>query len=142
MNTTPPQRFGENDIEGKIFFSHYLESKGYDHISIPDAVFCPYDIEAYRNGQRYIFELKNRTVTSTQYGDSIIDSGKYSKLSQLDAKVYIVNFFTDCFHVHKLDSYDERQNHMCQKTNNWDRTKVPRILISYKNKQSTKYEYT
>ena len=141
MDTKPPHTFGEDDKEGKTFFSHYLEERGYDYVSIPDAVFCPYDIEAYKDGVRYIFELKNRPITSTKYGDSIIDSGKYTKLSQLDAKVYVVNFFTDCFHIHKLDSFDEKQNHMCQKTNNWDRTKVPRILISYKNKPTTRYEY-
>ena len=141
MNNLPPHTFSTDDIEGKQYFSQYLKHNGYDHISIPDAIFCPYDIEAYKGGVRYIFELKNRPITSTRYGDSIIDSGKYNKLSKLDADVYIVNFFTDCFHIHRLDSFDEKQNHMCQKTNNWDRTKVARTLISYKNKSTTRYEY-
>lgn len=129
------------DPEGVLWFKSYLESKHFENIHIPEDKFSPYDIEADKDGKHYIFEIKNRSCTSTTWNDSIIESTKFNVLHHLKGEKYVVNLFTDCFHIHNLESEHEEQHHMCQKTNNWNRNKVHKILISYKNTQQSKREY-
>ena len=66
------------DPEGKIFFADYLKSKGFDIVNFGTNYSC-YDIEATYNGETYFFELKKRNNSSTDWGDSIIEKGKYDK---------------------------------------------------------------
>lgn len=133
----------KNDSEGKIFFIDKLEKSGFNNVTTTDQ-YSYYDIEGEWNGIKYYFELKNRPCESTLYNDSIIEKTKYDNLYQLNKEhnsVFIVNFFTDCYHIHHLLSPHTTQNHYCQKTNNWNRTKVPKTLISYMNTNKTRREY-
>lgn len=130
----------KNDPEGKEFFKRYLQSNGFEDINTTSKM-AFYDMYAKKDGITYFFELKYRPITSTQWGDSIIESIKYDKLKTLGDNVYVVNFFTDCFHIHKLDSQYQLQEWMCQKTNNWDRHKVRKVLVSYTNTDKTRRGY-
>lgn len=130
-----------NDTEKKLYFKEYLESQGFTNIDIPSDPYCIYDISGTLDNTEYYYELKVRSVTSTQYGDSIIELSKYNNLKGLQSPVYVVNFFTDCFHIHPLLSEHENQDHYCQKTNNWDRHKIRKVLISYKNTNKSRREY-
>lgn len=134
-------RFNNNDPEGIYWFKEYLERHHFTNINIPDNQYCSFDIEADYRDKHYIFELKNRPCTSTAWNDSIIELSKFNILHHLDGEKYIVNFFTDCWHIHNLESEHEEQHHFCQKTNNWSRNKVRKILISYKNTNKTRREY-
>ena len=130
-----------NDEEGKKFFSSYLESKGLKVLNL-GTQFSSYDIEAEDNdGNHYFFELKLRPIDSKKWGDTIIEKKKYDALDSLDGEEVVVNFFTDCFHVFPLHAEHEEQRHYCQKTNNWDTHKVPKILVSYKNTEKSRREY-
>ena len=130
----------ENDSEGKIYFSNYLKSKGFNIVNFGTEYSC-YDIEATYNGDTYYFELKKRNNSSTDFGDTIIEKGKYEALDKLKGKVYIVNFFTDCFHIFPLHSSHEEQHRFARKTTNWDRTKIHKIFISYPNSDKSRREY-
>lgn len=130
-----------NDPEGKIYFSNYLKSKGFNIVDL-GTEYSRYDIKATYNGNTYYFELKKRTVSSTDWNDSIIEKNKYDALDKLDGKVYIVNLFTDCFHIFPLHSPHEEQNRYARKTTNWDRTKINKIFISYPNSDKSRREYT
>ena len=128
------------DPEGKIFFADYLKSKGFDIVNFGTDYSC-YDIEATHNGETYFFELKKRNNSSTDWGDSIIEKGKYEALDKLDGKVYVVNLFTDCFHIFPLHADHEEQNRYARKTTNWDRTKIHKVFISYPNSDESRREY-
>lgn len=119
-----------NDPEGKRLFGNFLISKGFYNIQTTTE-FCHWDIEAEYEGQKYYFELKYRSVPSTKYGDAIIQQDKYEALKNLP-NCYIVNIYPDNkVAVIPIDAEHEEQQHLCQKTNNWDRTRVPKTLISY-----------
>lgn len=129
------------DPEGKIWFSEWLDKKHFTNITIPTDPHCYYDIEADKDGKHYIFEIKNRPCSSVAWGDSIIELSKFNILKTFSGEKYIVNFFTDCFHLHHLESDHQLQNRFCQRTNNWDRNKIKKVLVSYKNTNKTKHEY-
>ena len=128
------------DPEGKIFFADYLKSKGFDIVNFGTNYSC-YDIEATYNGETYVFELKKRNNASTDWGDSIIEKGKYEALDKLDGQVYLVNLFTDCFPIFPLHADHEEQNRYARKTTNWDRTKIHKVFISYPNSDESRREY-
>lgn len=129
-----------NDPEGLIFFKNYLQNHHFTDIIIPEDEYNSYDIEGVYNGKKYRFEIKLRPIKSTQWNDSIIELYKYNILSVFD-DVYIVNLFTDCFHIHPLRSEHELQTHQAQRTNNWSKDKIKKILVSYKNTNKTMRSY-
>lgn len=129
------------DPEGKIWFSGWLESKHFTNITIPEDQYSPYDISADKDGKHYIFEIKNRPCTSYAYNDNIIELSKFNILHTLAGEKYIINFFTDCFYISGIDDEHELQSHFCQKTNNWNRNKVRKVLVSYKHNELNKRNY-
>lgn len=129
------------DPEGKIWFSGWLESKHFTNITIPEDPHCYYDIEADKGDKHYIFELKSRPCTSYAFNDSIIELQKFNILKQFNGEKYLVTFFTDCFHIHELGSEHTFQDHFAQATNNWNRNKIRKVLVSYKNTNKTRNEY-
>lgn len=144
-----PRDFGANydkqtDPEKKEYFVYWLRKNGYENIVTPKDEYCIYDISATKGGKQYIFELKKRTCLSTDYGDTIISMYKYRMLESFHNagyKVKVVNLFKDCIHIHDWDSPKEFQDHYAQKTNNWNRSKTRKILVSYKNSKDSKYIY-
>lgn len=129
------------DPEGKIWFSGWLESKHFTNITISEDQYSPYDISADKDGKHYIFEIKNRPCTSYAYNDNIIELSKFNILHTLAGEKYIINFFTDCFYISGIDDEHELQSHFCQKTNNWNRNKVRKVLVSYKHNELNKRNY-
>ena len=84
--------------EGKIWFISFLEDRGFTDIIDTDTLsqFTHWDIEGTYRGERYIFELKNRTHPSSKYGDTAINRDKYEYLIHSPYKAILVTFFTDC----------------------------------------------
>lgn len=144
-----PKDFGANydrvdDPEKKGYFEWWLMQNGYKNIATPKDEYNIYDISAEKDGETYIFELKNRDCKSTDFGDTIIELPKYNMLkvfSNTGYKVKIVNFFEDCIHIHDHLSPHTFEDHYAQKTNNWCRDKIKKTLVSYKNTPDSLYPY-
>lgn len=134
-------KFNNDDPEGIQWFKSYLEENRYTNINIPINLYCPYDIEADKDGKHYIFEIKNRPCTSTAFNDTIIELMKFNILKMYDGEKYVVNFFQDCWYINNLLDEHEFQTHYAQRTNNWNRDKVKKILVSYKHREENKREY-
>ena len=85
--------------EGKIYFISWLRDKGFTDIIDTDTLsqFTHWDIEGTYKGEKFIFELKNRTHPSTKYGDTTINRDKYEFLIHSPHKAILVTFFTDCW---------------------------------------------
>ena len=85
--------------EGKIWFISFLEDRGFEDIIDTDTLsqFTHWDVEGTYKGERYIFELKNRTHPSTKYGDTAINKDKYEYLIHSPYKAILITFFTDCW---------------------------------------------
>ena len=85
--------------EGKIYFISWLRDKGFTDIIDTDTLsqFTHWDVEGTYKGERFIFELKNRTHLSTKYGDTAINKDKYEYLIHSPYKAILVTFFTDCW---------------------------------------------
>ena len=88
--------FNEMD-EGKCWFISWLKSKGFTDIIDTDTLsqFTHWDLEATYKGEKFCFELKNRTHPSTKYGDTAINRDKYEHLINYPHKAILVTFFTD-----------------------------------------------
>lgn len=101
------ERF-KNDPEGKLFLKKYLEGRGYK-VDIPTNPYSCFDLIASKNGKVFVFELKMRNCDSHKYGDSIVELDKIKNLKLLDfekgTRSYVVNFFSDCFHAHPIDTF-------------------------------------
>ena len=85
--------------EGKAFFINWLEQHHFTDIVDTDTIsrYCHWDLEATLNGERYAFELKNRTFPSSRYGDAAVNYDKYEYLLNCPYKAVFVTFWTDCF---------------------------------------------
>lgn len=85
--------------EGKIYFISWLKRNGFTDIVDTDTLsqFTHWDIEATYQGERLIFELKNRNHLSTKYQDTVINKDKYDHLMSSPHKAILVTFFTDCW---------------------------------------------
>ena len=85
--------------EGKAFFINWLEQHHFTDIVDTDTIsrYYHWDLEATLNGERYAFELKNRTFPSYQFGDAAVNYDKYEYLLNCPYKAVFVTFWTDCF---------------------------------------------
>ena len=85
--------------EGKVFFINWLERHNFTDIVDTDTIsrYYHWDVEATLNGERYAFELKNRTFPSSRYGDAAVNYDKYEYLLNCPYKAVFVTFWTDCF---------------------------------------------
>ena len=85
--------------EGKAFFINWLEQHHFVDIVDTDTIsrYYHWDVEATLGGQRYAFELKNRTFPSSRYGDAAVNYDKYEYLLNCPYKAVFVTFWTDCF---------------------------------------------
>ena len=85
--------------EGKAFFINWLDQHHFTDIVDTDTIsrYCHWDIEATLGGERYAFELKNRTFPSSRYGDAAVNYDKYEYLLNCPYKAVFVTFWTDCF---------------------------------------------
>ena len=129
------------DPEGKEVWMRYLMKQGYKNIIIPSNEYNIYDMSAEKDGKTYIFELKKRPCKSTAFNDNIIELQKFHMLKCFSNTGYptkIVNIFEDCVYVNDLETKHEFQDHLAQKTNNWCRDKVKKVLVSYKHENCTK----
>lgn len=87
----------DNSIE---FFEDVLDQRGYKNITnLNDAnPFSSADIYAERaDGEKFVFELKRRFITSTTYGDLICETDKYERMCKEYPNTHriLVNFFRD-----------------------------------------------
>lgn len=133
------------DPEGIILFSKFLEGRNFSNIT-STPIYERWDINATYKDKYCYFELKKRPHPhDNKFNDTIIEKNKYEALSLIDSPktpVYVVNIFNDGYlTVIPLQSPHEEQKTFAQKTNNWDRTRVPKTLISYPNKEKYLYRY-
>ena len=85
--------------EGKGWFITWLRKHHFEDVIDTDTIdkYCHWDIEATYKGQRYAFELKNRTFASYTFGDAAVNYDKYQYLLDCPYKSVFVTFWTDCF---------------------------------------------
>ena len=85
--------------EGKDWFINWLKKHNFTDIVDTDtiSIYYHWDVEATLNGERYVFELKNRTFPSSRYGDAAVNYDKYEYLLNCPYKAVFVTFWTDCF---------------------------------------------
>lgn len=133
----------QDDEERLGLFSNFLSSYNFDNIT-RTSQFCRWDIESTYKNTKCLFEVKYRPTNHDNYfNDTIIEYDKYLALKQQPHKVYVVNIFNDGYlTVIPLEAEHELQEKYCQKTNNWDRTKVKKTLVSYPNLDKYLYNYT
>lgn len=135
----------ESDLENKILFTRYLEKRGFKVIE-PNNPMQYFDLIGIKDGIHYVFELKRRWFDSTQYGDTIVELNKITKLKQLDfekgTKSYVVNLFKDCFHIHSIDEMVDIQVHQSPKSTYLENnTPIIKLFVSYKNTDKSRREY-
>ena len=129
-----------NDAEGKEYFAQYLTDHQFSDVHITSDTYAAWDVDGTYSGQVYYFELKKRDIDSYQWGDSICEKHKIDAVP--DKKhAYLVNLFTDCLTIIPLTASYEVQHKYCQKTNNWDRRKVIKDLLSFKNEDKYRHPY-
>ena len=85
--------------EGKDWFINWLKKHNFTDIVDTDtiSIYYHWDLEATLGGQRYAFELKNRTFPSYHFGDAAVNYDKYEYLLDCPYKAVFVTFWTDCF---------------------------------------------
>ena len=85
--------------EGKEWFISWLRKHNFTNIVDTDTIsrYYHWDLEATLGGQRYAFELKNRTFPSYHFGDAAVNYDKYEYLLNCPYKAVFVTFWTDCF---------------------------------------------
>lgn len=131
-----------HDPERLGLFSDFLANRNFKDIT-RTSQFCRWDIESTYNKKKYIFEVKYRPHNhDNRFNDSIIEYDKYLALKEQPHPAYVVNIFNDGYlTVIPLEAEHELQEKYCQKTNNWERTKVKKTLVSYPNKEKYLYQY-
>lgn len=129
-----------NDIEGVEYFKQYLENHSFTDVNITSNPYAAWDIDATYNGQTFFFELKKRDIDSYAWGDSICEQHKIDAVPDIK-RAYLVNLFTDCITIIPFSTPHQIQHKPCQKTNNWDKTKVMKNLLSYKNEDKYRHKY-
>lgn len=83
--------------EGREWFIRWLSDHHFTDIVDTDSIsrFYHWDVEATLNGERYAFELKNRTFPSYQFGDAAVNYDKYEYLKDCPHRAIFVTFWTD-----------------------------------------------
>ena len=129
------------DKEGLRYFSHYLISQGFYNIqtTLP---YTAWDLEADWKGQHFYFELKVRPKVALDgiYNDTICEQYKLVATPDINHS-YIVNLFTDKMSIIPYTAPYEVQYKLCQKTNNWNRNKVMKTILSFRNEEKYLYDY-
>lgn len=74
-----------------------LRKDGFDHIVDMDNIdrYSHYDMEAWKNGEKYLFELKNRSFPSTRFDDITLSDDRYDYLRNSPHRAFLVYFWTD-----------------------------------------------
>lgn len=129
------------DREGLHYFSQYLIGQGFYNIQTTTQ-FTPWDLEADWKGHHYYFELKVRPKVALdgKWNDTICEQYKLVASPDINHS-YIVNLFTDKMSIIPYTAPYEVQHKFCQKTNDWDKTKVMKDLLSFKNEEKYLHEY-
>ena len=85
------------DSEGKDYFIGILKKEGYTGIIDMDNIdrYSHYDLEAWKNGEKHLFELKNRSFPSTRFDDITLSEDRYDYLRNSPHRTFLVYFWTD-----------------------------------------------
>lgn len=89
-----------NDLsEGKDWFIRLLKNHHFEDVIDTDTIsrYSHWDIEATYKGEKFVFELKNRTFSSGQFGDAAVNYDKYECLRDCPFRGVFVTFWTDKF---------------------------------------------
>lgn len=123
--------------EGKEWFIGWLQKKGFTSILDTDTIsrYYHWDIEATYKNQRFVFELKNRTFPSYQFGDAAVNYDKYEYLRDCPHKAIFVTFWTDKFIMIDVKSCppDEDITRDCARTTRFqDHTRRQNKMVTWK----------
>lgn len=125
------QKAKDEEPMTKAALIHYLLNNGYTDVFATEDKYDYKDVVAYKDDEEYVFEIKNRDIPTTQYGDAIIDLSKYNKLKR-HKNAYLVVFYTD----DKVAIIDLHQQHCnifvkrCQ-NNNEDKIPVDKLVAQF-----------
>lgn len=132
----------EIDIESIEQFARHLQYSGFTNITHSTNAKERWDLMAEWHGDRYLFELKERSVIEGFYDDLIIDTDKVlavsGKCSENGCKqAYIVTIYpkSECFYIHRLEDYTDERYHECNVSTLYHPEK------GKTNKLMTHYEY-
>lgn len=126
-----------NDLsEGKGFLISLLKSHQFTDIIDTDIIsqYTHWDLEATHKGERYVFELKNRTFPSTKYNDTAINYDKYKYLLDCPYHSVLVTFWTDCWCMIDIKSCkpDSDINRVCpHQTRFRDHTLINKHMVAW-----------
>lgn len=131
--------------EGRQWLSGFLEKKGFRDITETER-YAHWDLEGYDSkGEKWCFELKNRSFPSDRFGDVAINKDKYDWLMECPHRVILVEFFDDCFFMvdvknRRPDSIIERQ---CSRTTRFsDRTVRDNKMVIWKIQDMVRIDYS
>lgn len=132
------------------YFVTFLSNKGFTNINSTQSTdhFSFYDISSTYNGNNYLFEIKRRSMNSTEHGDVMVEDSKtekmIEKMKNKEIRMgYMVNFFYDCFYVERADGKHKSENILCPPTteSNYGRGKGKVWKLCSLYPQTNKYNY-
>lgn len=129
--------------EGREWFKKLLESKGFQDVQETPR-YCRWDVEGYYGGEKWCFELKNRSFDSGRFGDVAVNKDKYDYLLGLPHRVVLVEFFTDrwCLIDVKNRRPDDVIIRECPRTTRFeDRTLRDNSMVIWKTKNMFMLDY-
>lgn len=90
------------DTLSKNLLISILTHNGYTNIIDTDInnKYEHWDVEATKNGKKYLFECKSRRFEHTKYGDNCVEQLKYEKMNEAIEnryayKAFVISFFSD-----------------------------------------------
>lgn len=130
------------DTLSKNLLISILHHNGYTNIIDTDInnKYEHWDVEATKNGKKYLFECKSRRFEHTKYGDNCVEELKYKTITEAiesgyAQKGYVISFFADNY-VAINNIYDEHETNQryAPKTTDFKKTdKVLKTFCDYKN---------
>ena len=121
------------------FFTEQLKKSGFTNITKTD-MYCPWDIEALRDGKLYIYELKRKRYSTQSFGDNIMEEYKLDKMLNRSENAYLVSFYTDCWCINNIRENHDIIEKYANKTTQWGGPLVKKRFLSYKIQLVHKYD--
>lgn len=113
--------------EGKEWMMTLLSKKGYNKVVDTDinSIYTHFDLVAEKDGEKTIFELKNRDCYSDTWGDIEIQTDKYINLKSTKNKAILVYFWNDCWTMIDINKLPPTNFYtkMAQHSHKWRRDK-------------------
>lgn len=129
------------DAQSKNLLISILHCNGYTNIIDTDVnnQYEHWDVEAEKNGEKYLFECKSRRFEHTKYGDNCVEKLKYTTIKNAIERGYAkkgfaISFFTDNYVAMNniLDSHETNKRYAPKTTDFNCKEKVLKTFCDYK----------